>query len=87
MQVLKENPLDLGLQFMAYSFSQMLPYGLELLATNVGIGATTGFTIGATGGTVALPGLGTGVGGLGGALVGAKAGLTTGGYMLSLIHI
>ena len=82
MQVLKENPLDLGLQFMAYSFSQMLPYGLELLATNVGIGATTGFTIGATGGTVALPGLGTGVGGLGGALVGAKAGLTTGGYMI-----
>ena len=82
LQVLKENPLDLGMQFMAYSFSQMLPYGLELLATNVGIGATTGFTIGASGGTVALPGLGTGVGGLGGALVGARAGLTTGGYMI-----
>ena len=81
-QVLKENPLDLGLQFMAYSFSQMLPYGLGLLATNVGIGATTGFTIGATGGTVALPGLGTGVGGLGGAIVGAKTGLATGGYMI-----
>ena len=29
-----------------------------------------------------MPGLGTGVGGLGGALVGARAGLTTGGYMI-----
>tara|TARA_R100000773_G_scaffold1191_5_gene1864 strand:- start:531 stop:9518 length:8988 start_codon:yes stop_codon:yes gene_type:complete len=82
LQVLKENPLDLGMQFMAYSLSQMLPYGFELLATNVGIGTTTGATIGATGGTVAVPGIGTGVGAIGGGIVGFKTGLATGGYMI-----
>jgi hypothetical protein len=73
----KDDPFELTATFVAGSLSQMLPYGMKIIATSTATGAATGAGIGSF-----VPGYGTTAGAFFGGAQGFKTGFAATGYAM-----
>jgi hypothetical protein len=79
--VFLDNPFELALTMAGTSLSQILPYGMKIVAGTTAVGAGTGATIGATGFLAGPTGIATTAGG---AITGGVTGFRTGMAATSL---